>query len=115
MTAVGDEPDLTDADRPRNAARLVEMVDQLDEVADVAAGRPFSDETPGWLRRLAAPVRGARPAVMLDRWLVLFADELETVRRARNNILWKQPISNGNVAAAVRIAERLLQLAKTAH
>ena len=109
------EPDTAATDRPRNAARLVEVVDALDAVADVAAGHPCSDETPGWLQRLAAPVRGGRPSAMLDRWLVLFSDELETVRRARNNILWKQPISNGNVAAAVRIAERLLQLAKAAH
>lgn len=110
------EPDLTTPARPRNANRLVHVVNELDAVADVAVGNLVSAEpsTPEWLRPAAARERGKPPTDLMVRWIEMFANELETVRRARNNVEWGEYISDGNVAAALQIAERILQLAKTA-
>jgi hypothetical protein len=109
------EPDLTTPARPRNANRLLHVVAELDMVADVAAGKLIAgDDIPSWLRPVAAPRHGEPPAELMVQWLEMFGDELETVRRARNNIEWGEYISDGNVAAAVQIAERVLHLARAA-
>lgn len=109
------EPDLASSARPTNVTRLVGAANELDLVFDVAAGKVVApDVGPNWLRSLAAPHYGAEPSEVLARWLTLFGDELETVRRARNNVVYGEPISDGNLAAAAQIAERILQLAKDA-
>lgn len=113
------EPDLASRDRARNAGRLVEVAGVLELVADVAAGkviRPDMDEhrAPVWLLGLAAPAHDEQPSDALVRWLALFSEELDAVWRARNNIRWGQWISDGNVAAAAQMAERLLRLAEAA-
>lgn len=109
------EPDLTTQDRPRNVTRLLNVVNELDVVADVAAGKLIQSIVGvDWLRPLAAKTYGQDPAPHLIRWLGLFSDELETVRRARNNVVWGEFISDDNVAAAVQIAETILNLAKSA-
>lgn len=107
------EPDLTTPARPRNANRLVQVVAELDDVADVAAGKLVAgDRLPSWLHTLAAPRHGDLPDKLLVRWLEMFGEELDTVRRARNNVVWGDYISDGNVAAAAQIAEQILHLAR---
>ena len=108
-------PDLAARARPRNAGRLVDVAAQLDEVFDAAAGKVVrADVGELWLRPLAAEHHGQEPAPVLSRWLDTFASELELVWRARNNVRWGEWISDGNVEAAMRMAERLLDLARTA-
>ena len=108
-------PDLASRARPRNAGRLVDVAAQLDAVFDAAAGKVVrADVGEPWLRPRAAEDHGQEPAAVLSRWLETFAGELELVWRARNNVRWGEWISDGNVEAAMRMAERLLDLARTA-
>ena len=109
------EPDLASRARPRNAGRLVEVAAELDHVFDAAAGKAVRDEVrETWLRPLAAERHGDEPAPVLTRWLEMFSDELDVVWRARNNVRWGEWISDGNVEAAMRMAEKLLDLARQA-
>jgi len=109
------EPDLASQSRPRNAGRLVTVAAELESVFDVAAGKILRDEVGvEWLRPTAAARHGEPPGEFITRWLVLFADELQVVWRARNNVQWGEWISDGNVAAAMQIAEKLLDSARAA-
>ena len=109
------EPDLVSQSRPRNANRLVSVAAELEDVFDVAAGKVTHDEVEVvWLKPAAAARHGEAPGAFVARWLVLLADELQTVWRARNNVKWGDWISDGNVAAAMQIAEKLLASANAA-
>jgi hypothetical protein len=108
-------PDLTTQARSVNETRLVRTANKLDEIADVAGGKlREADLDEPWLRALAPAEYGGVPNELLTRWMNLFSDELETVRRARNNIDFGEPIDDGNVAAAAEIADRLKTAAKLA-
>lgn len=109
------EPDLVSSARAANYVRLLNAVMELEVVEDVAAGKLAAPDVPlDWLRPLAAPHYGAEPSPLLARWLTLFGDDLETVRRAKNSVLYQEPVTDGNLAAAAQIAERILQLVKDA-
>lgn len=73
--------------RSRDATHLVDAVQRLDQLiaqAEVDDG--------------------------LERWRVYFRDDLDVVFRARNNVRWGEFISDRNLAAAARIAERLVEV-----
>lgn len=116
MTAARDplpEPDLASSQRATNVLRLLRAAAELDAVADAAVGKLVQPDVElGWLRKLAAPRYGAEPDPLLRRWIKLFRDDYEVVRRARNNIVYTEPISDGNLAASAQIAERILGLVK---
>lgn len=106
---------LTTQSRPANVNRLVSAVSDLDIVADVAAGKLLrSDVDIEWLMPLAPERPDDLPHPTLTRWINLFRGELETVQRARNNIVFDEYIEDDNLAAAADIAERLRGLAERA-
>lgn len=108
-------PDLATQSRPVNEARLIKAALELEKTADVAYAKLIrSDVQEDWLRALAADEYGGVPSDFLVRWINVFSDHLEIVRRARNNIIYREPLDDNNVAAAAQIAERLLEAAQIA-
>ena len=49
-----------------------------------------------------------------EHWLATFADELDTVSKARNNIVYCAFLSDDNLSAAVQIGEKLAEVAVVA-
>jgi hypothetical protein len=81
--------------RPRAVA-----CNSTDPAASPAHGKSIKWEIGRpWLRALAADEYGGVPSFLLTRWVNLFGEEIETVRRARNNIKFSDSIDDGNVAA----------------
>jgi hypothetical protein len=106
---------LSTQSRPVNVQRLLNAVAELDTIADVATGKlTRNDVALDWLRPLASPEPDGVPHPLLTRWINLFRDDLETVRRARNNIVFNEYIEDDNLAAAADIADRLRNLARQA-
>jgi hypothetical protein len=55
-------------------------------------------------------VRSLEDKEMLRRWNVLFAEEIDTVRRARNSVVHAKPVSDENLEAAVTMAKELWRI-----
>jgi len=90
-------------------------VDVLDIIADAATAKRVQAEIEQeWLRPMAAIKHGDVPEKLLVRWMNLFSDELETVRRARDNIVYSEYLDDESLAAAADIAERLRSVAEEA-
>jgi hypothetical protein len=84
-------------------------------VADVATAKIIqSDIDQDWLRVLAASDHGGVPDHRLVRWINTFNDELGIVRRARNSVLYGDALEDSDLAAAVEMAQLVLNAAKRA-
>ena len=108
-------PALSTPARAANIRRLMNAVDVLDIIADAATAKRVQAEIEQeWLRPMAAIKHGDVPEKLLVRWMNLFSDELETVRRARDNIVYSEYLDDESLAAAADIAERLRSVAEEA-
>lgn len=106
---------LSTQNRQINTLRLLRAANELEVVAEAAQGKLTRDEISiPWLRPLATVRHGDAPSKLLTRWFNSFAEELETVRRARNNVVYAEYLDDDNLEAAANIAERLRNLVEQA-
>jgi hypothetical protein len=66
-----------------------------------------------WLHRASEPQLSfddVDVARVLDRWVTLFKEEIDFVRRSRNSVAHAEPLSNDSLDEAVQIGRRLLAL-----
>lgn len=70
-----------------------------------------------WVRRAIEPEQLTFDHVhvtrVLDRWITLFADEIEFVRRSRNSVAHAEPLSDDTLEEAVQVGRRLLSLLRS--
>jgi hypothetical protein len=94
---------------------LLELHEELDAIRSWALGEPQRGTVrpvPAWVHDAPPIIEGETPRDRFRRWAYVFADELDTVRRARNNVAHAIPLTSGDLASAVRIAGKLMLLAR---
>lgn len=101
--------------RHANEIRLLQSVKFVELLEDAARGKATkADVYVPWIIALAPTERGGVPAHLLTRWANLLSEEIDTVKRARNNVLYNVPLDDRNLAAAADIAEMLVEAAQKA-
>lgn len=103
------------ADRARLKDRLLYLGAELESIVAFADGRydPDPDGPARWLREVSSPLPEESSREALQRWRHVFADELQTVRLARNSVAHAKYISDGSLRNAIAIGDRLVSIAKS--
>jgi len=94
---------------------LLELYEELDAIRSWALGEPQRGtihRVPAWVHDVPPMIEGETSRDRFGRWAYVFADELDTVRRARNNVAHAIPLTPDDLASAIRTAGKLMLLAR---
>lgn len=96
-------------------ALLLDLWEDLDAIIAFADGRSRAATlrpAPEWVTQVHSDLPGEPPRDVLARWRSVFADELDLVRRARNNVAHALDLPVETLHSAVYTAAKLIVFAR---
>lgn len=96
-------------------ALLLDLWEDLDAIIAFADGRSRAATlrpAPEWVTQVHSDLPGETPRDVLNRWRSVFADELDLVRRARNNVAHALDLPVETLQSAVYTAAKLIVFAR---